>query len=88
MRVLLRVAQVPNWVPPSEPRPIGFMRGTAPVLIIDVSGTMNPRQVRGQPPASRPCHHLNVDVDWEGCVVLLQAFLYFSCHDPSQHLRT
>ncbi len=35
---------VPSWVPPSEPRPIGFLRGTAPVIICDVSGTMNPRQ--------------------------------------------
>ncbi|GAX82053.1 hypothetical protein CEUSTIGMA_g9481.t1 [Chlamydomonas eustigma] len=34
---------IPKWVPPREPRPIGFLRGTAPILIIDVSGTMNPR---------------------------------------------
>lgn len=31
---------LPKWMPPCEPRPIGFLRGTAPVLIIDVSGTV------------------------------------------------
>ncbi|EFJ42702.1 hypothetical protein VOLCADRAFT_97128 [Volvox carteri f. nagariensis] len=35
---------VPQWAPPCEPRPVGFLRGAAPVLICDVSGTMNPRQ--------------------------------------------
>ncbi|GLC39630.1 hypothetical protein PLESTM_000919800 [Pleodorina starrii] len=35
---------VPVWAPPCEPRPVGFLRGTAPVLLCDVSGTMNPRQ--------------------------------------------
>ena len=30
--------RLPRWVPPCEPRPIGFLRGMAPVLIIDVSG--------------------------------------------------
>ena len=34
--------KLPNWRPPCEPRPSGFLRGTAPVVIIDVSGTMNP----------------------------------------------
>lgn len=34
----------PSWMPPCEPRPIGFLRGSAPALILDVSGTMNPRQ--------------------------------------------
>ncbi len=34
---------LPKWMPPCEPRPVGFLRGTAPILIIDVSGTMNPR---------------------------------------------
>jgi hypothetical protein len=38
---------VPKWVPPCEPFPIGFMRGAAPLLIMDVSGTMHPAQ-RGQ----------------------------------------
>ncbi|KAG1678269.1 hypothetical protein FOA52_013890 [Chlamydomonas sp. UWO 241] len=36
-------ARLPSWMPPCEPRPVGFLRGTAPVLILDVSGTMNPR---------------------------------------------
>ena len=31
-------ANLPVWVPPCEPRPIGFLRGVAPVLIVDVSG--------------------------------------------------
>ncbi|GFR44718.1 hypothetical protein Agub_g6041 [Astrephomene gubernaculifera] len=35
---------VPAWAPPCEPRPVGFLRGAAPVVICDVSGTMNPRQ--------------------------------------------
>ena len=38
---------VPKWVPPCEPLPIGFLRGAAPLLIMDVSGTMHPAQ-RGQ----------------------------------------
>lgn len=38
------VQRLPQWVPPCEPGPIGFMRGTCPVLIVDVSGTMNPKQ--------------------------------------------
>lgn len=46
--------KTPSWCPPCEPRPIGFMRGTAPVLIIDVSGTMNPRQ-RGKFPDMKEC---------------------------------
>jgi hypothetical protein len=36
------ILNLPSWRPPCEPRPIGFLRGTAPVVIIDVSGTMNP----------------------------------------------
>ncbi|GIM02641.1 hypothetical protein Vretimale_7428, partial [Volvox reticuliferus] len=35
---------VPQWASPCEPRPVGFLRGTAPLLICDVSGTMHPRQ--------------------------------------------
>lgn len=35
---------VPQWAAPCEPRPVGFLRGTAPLLICDVSGTMNSRQ--------------------------------------------
>ncbi|MEW5317598.1 MAG: hypothetical protein WDW38_008883 [Sanguina aurantia] len=38
------VQRLPQWVPPCEPGPIGFLRGTCPVLIVDVSGTMNPKQ--------------------------------------------
>ena len=34
----LPVPKMPCWVPPCEPRPIGFLRGVAPVLIVDVSG--------------------------------------------------
>ncbi|KAG2495930.1 hypothetical protein HYH03_005861 [Edaphochlamys debaryana] len=37
-------AYVPAWASPTEPRPVGFLRGTAPVVICDVSGTMHPRQ--------------------------------------------
>lgn len=48
------VLKVPSWCPPCEPGPIGFMRGTAPVLILDVSGTMNPRQ-RGKFPTMIEC---------------------------------
>ncbi|KXZ50585.1 hypothetical protein GPECTOR_16g760 [Gonium pectorale] len=36
--------EVPDWRPPCEPRPVGFLRGSAPVVICDVSGTMHPRQ--------------------------------------------
>ncbi len=30
--------RLPRWTAPCEPRPVGFLRGTAPILIIDVSG--------------------------------------------------
>lgn len=35
---------VPSWRAPREPRPVGFLRGSAPVIMCDVSGTMHPRQ--------------------------------------------
>ncbi|WIA16292.1 hypothetical protein OEZ85_012995 [Tetradesmus obliquus] len=38
---------LPKWAAPCEPLPVGFLRGTAPVLIMDVSGTMHPAR-RGQ----------------------------------------
>lgn len=38
---------LPSWAAPCEPLPVGFLRGTAPVLIMDVSGTMHPAR-RGQ----------------------------------------
>lgn len=38
-----RTAPVPVFQPPREPRPVGFVRGRAPLLIIDVSGTLSPR---------------------------------------------
>eukprot|EP00798_Chlamydomonas_sp_ICE-L_P032321 gene32321-16892_t len=37
------IFRAPQWAPPKEPRPVGFIRGTAPVIVMDVSGTMNPR---------------------------------------------
>lgn len=37
---------LPKWAAPCEPLPVGFLRGTAPVLM-DVSGTMHPAR-RGQ----------------------------------------
>eukprot|EP00967_Tisochrysis_lutea_P048737 scaffold59609_cov21-Tisochrysis_lutea.AAC.2 len=43
-----------EWMPPCEPRPVGFMRGTAPVLLLDVSGTMNPAQ-RGKVNQVKAC---------------------------------
>jgi hypothetical protein len=33
---------LPVWAAPREPLPVGFLRGTAPILIMDVSGTMHP----------------------------------------------
>lgn len=42
-----RTVAVPVFQPPREPRPVGFVRGRAPLLIIDVSGTLSPR-LRGQ----------------------------------------
>jgi hypothetical protein len=38
---------LPKWAAPCELLPVGFLRGTAPVLIMDVSGTMHPAR-RGQ----------------------------------------
>lgn len=29
---------VPKWAAPCEPRPVGFMRGLGPVLLLDFSG--------------------------------------------------
>eukprot|EP00983_Pelagomonas_calceolata_P083986 1156271-Pelagomonas_calceolata.AAC.12 len=46
--------QTIEWMPPCEPRPVGFMRGTAPVLLLDVSGTMNPAQ-RGKVNQVKAC---------------------------------
>lgn len=37
----------PSFVAPCEPKPVGFLRGCGPVLIMDVSGTMHPAR-RGQ----------------------------------------
>ena len=34
---------LPEWVEPSAPRPMGFIRGVRPVLVLDVSGTMADR---------------------------------------------
>jgi hypothetical protein len=34
--------RIPTFQPPCEPRPVGFLRGKAPVIIIDVSGTLSP----------------------------------------------
>lgn len=33
---------LPVYSHPLEPKPVGFMRGVAPLLVLDVSGTMNP----------------------------------------------
>ncbi|KAF6255522.1 hypothetical protein COO60DRAFT_203539 [Scenedesmus sp. NREL 46B-D3] len=38
---------LPSWAAPCEPLPVGFLRGSAPVLVMDVSGTMHPAR-RGQ----------------------------------------
>lgn len=35
-------ASLPEWQLPLEPLPMGFMRGVAPLVIMDVSGTMSP----------------------------------------------
>lgn len=34
--------RIPTFQPPCEPRPVGFLRGKAPVILIDVSGTLSP----------------------------------------------
>ncbi len=44
----------PKWVPPCEPRPVGFLRGGGPVLVFDVSGTMHPAR-QGQFVRMRQC---------------------------------
>lgn len=44
----------PKWVPPCEPRPVGFLRGCGPVLVFDVSGTMHPAR-QGQFLRMRQC---------------------------------
>lgn len=33
---------IPTFQHPCEPRPVGFLRGRAPVILIDVSGTLAP----------------------------------------------
>ncbi len=34
--------QAPAYAPPCAPRPIGFLAGYAPLLMLDMSGTMHP----------------------------------------------
>lgn len=34
--------QAPAFAPPCAPRPIGFLAGYAPLLLLDMSGTMHP----------------------------------------------
>ncbi|KAL0050091.1 hypothetical protein WJX82_004313 [Trebouxia sp. C0006] len=34
--------QAPAYAPPCAPRPIGFLAGYAPLLLLDISGTMHP----------------------------------------------
>ena len=38
-----RTLAVPVFQPPREPRPVGFVRGRVPLLLVDVSGTLAPR---------------------------------------------
>lgn len=34
--------QAPAYAPPCAPRPVGFLAGYAPLLMLDMSGTMHP----------------------------------------------
>jgi len=34
--------QAPAFAPPCAPRPIGFLAGYTPLLLLDMSGTMHP----------------------------------------------
>jgi hypothetical protein len=34
--------RMPVFQAPAEPRPVGFLRGAAPLLVLDVSGTLSP----------------------------------------------
>jgi len=64
---------LPRYMPPLEPQPIGFLRGSRPVVILDVSGTMHPNR-RGQFPRVKACVSQLMEPDGEeGCTTWLQS---------------
>lgn len=51
---------LPSWVPPQPPPPIGFIAGCAPLLLLDVSGSMHPAR-QGQLLRVKQCCHALLD---------------------------